>query len=162
MFWLPVACGFALVGALVLDWRRLPQLLPAALVSAIYWSTHTALPVVTPVVTMVDTGLLTGHWPNALVTQLVVAPVIGSWYAQGLAPCSPLPLWRTAAFMALGNAITLGAMATGRLVWADWWHPAFMLVDSAMFLTVVWWVHNYTSACSSPRRYRGDRSARLR
>lgn len=163
MFWLPLSLVIGSIAVWVIDWRRLRETLPAALVTVVYYSIHTGLPTaIRPVLAVTDRGPLSGHWPLTLLAQMLIAPTLALWYAQGLKPGAPLPWVRTAFFVVLGAGLENLARLLGCVVFAPWWHPAYSLIDAMLAVGLVRAVSHIVSACGSPRRLRGGRSAPLR
>jgi hypothetical protein len=158
MFWLTLGLFFVVLGTLVLDWGRVRDWMPAALVGALLPGLFSAWPLPTTHRFM-DTGPLSNPWAIELFTQVTIAPILAAWFVQGVPPGRRVPVLRIGLFALLTACILMLSNLAGK---AEYLTPSWSwLPVSALLFLVIWKAHTYLSASGSPDR-KGDRSARTR
>ncbi len=159
MYFVFLLCLVWALSARVLEWRRIRDLLPAALAAILLSSIPLALPGLGLPYTLTDAHLLTDHWAISFLLQIGLSPILAAWYAQGLPTAGRMPLVRWLTFGLLPFSLEWVAHLVGKVTYAHWWGPLHSLATYLFFGWVIFLVHTHTHACGSPQQ-KVDRSVR--
>ncbi|HYF95999.1 MAG TPA: hypothetical protein VD969_27620 [Symbiobacteriaceae bacterium] len=129
-----------MLGTVVIERRRLRQLLPVGLVGLILTGIHIGLPEHFRYLVLTDTGPVAQDVPLTLLIQVVGGPVGAMWFAQGLGPTRSAAFVRIGQFSLVSLAFWWMAVEAGRVIW---WGPVWQFGFSLTWYTVIWRVHLY-------------------
>lgn len=134
---------FVLVGAVVIEWHRLRELIPAAMIGTLFTGMHGALPLFSARVHYIGSGPVTDQWAIILLIQTSMAPVLTAWYAQGITSGRGFPFMRTAIFTTMSVCFALMSIHAGAL--AHIAQPLSWVLGNALLFILTWKVHTYAS-----------------
>lgn len=161
MFWLHFGTFVILAAVLIIDWRRLRELIPAALAGILAGGLHLVLLSDLSPFRYVDTGPISNHTAISLFLQTTVCPAVAAWYAQDLKGGARPPLLRTAMFVVMSFAFSRIAQHQGTIAYKAWWSPVYSLVHLTLFYLFIWLIHTYCATADvSAKRPRTPEQSR--